>query len=398
MENEHKTKNSLKNIFQTPKAKNKNINLRKTKSSSNMMSKNIDPYSSIKPFSEKGQKNKISNYKKNKNDESNHKIIINKIKQIKDKFSPKITKENRVKTENNFVNNEKSNNKLFLNSRNKLNKSKLGSKSLNIIPLPLRKNSNSPKVSKENIEKKNLNSMKLINNNIVYGKENKKVLKEKEIINKNILKPKKDIDFIPINRNDIRNNLNSARQQTRTKRIEFLYLPHIILDPLDVLNNQIEIILQVENMIQSAKKDYANKLFLLYQEKGKEIIKINNSYNKGIYNMIYNDEKITEDELNNNKEIQLKEIQKQFSEKKEILKIEFKNKINEINNSYNTLEQMKLNKKLIIEMKNKFIKIFNDKNMINKKGINFSLKDYTNIIKNKNINVGKLRNSSFTKK
>ena len=415
MENEHKTKNSLKNIFQTPKAKNKNINLRKTKSSSNMMSKNIDPFSSIKPFSEKGQKNKISNYKKNKNDESNHKIIINKIKQIKDKFSPKITKENRVKTENNFVNNEKSNNKLFLNSRNKLNKSKLGSKSLNIIPLPLRKNSNSPKVSKENIEKKNLNSMKLINNNIVYGKENKKVLKEKEIINKNILKPKKDIDFIPINRNNTRNNLNSARQQTRTKRIEFLYLPHIILDPLDVLNNQIEIILQkyedkikkfietnksksVENMIQSAKKDYANKLFLLYQEKGKEIIKINNSYNKGVYNMIYNDEKITEDELNNNKEIQLKEIQKQFSEKKEILKIEFKNTINEINNSYNTLEQMKLNKKLITEMKNKFLKIFNDKNMINKKGINFSLKDYTNIIKNKNINVGKLRNSSFTKK
>ena len=151
-------------------------------------------------------------------------------------------------------------------------------------------------------------------------------------------------------------------------------------------------------MIQSAKKDYANKLFLLYQEKGKEIIKINDSYNKGIYNMIYNDEKITEDELNNNKEIQLKEIQKQFSEKKEILKIEFKNKINEINNSYNTLEQLKLNKKLIIEMKNKFIKIFNDKNMINKKGINFSLKDYTNIIKNQNINVGKLRNSSFTKK
>ena len=77
MENEHKTKNSLKNIFQTPKAKNKNINLRKTKSSSNMMSKNIDPFSSIKPFSEKGQKNKNSNYKKNKNDESNHKIIIN---------------------------------------------------------------------------------------------------------------------------------------------------------------------------------------------------------------------------------------------------------------------------------------------------------------------------------
>ena len=234
---------------------------------------------------------------------------------------------------------------------------------------------------------------KIIRNDIKYGKE---------II-------KKD------NLNNSKKNLNKSMHSSSSKKIEFLYLPHIVLDPLDVLKNQIEIILQkyedkiknlietnksksVENMIQSAKKDYANKLFLLYQEKGKEIIKINNRYNKGIYNMIYNDEKITEDELNNNKEIQLKEIQKQFSEKKEILKKKKKNKINEINNSYNTMEQMKLNKKLITEMKNKFLKIFNDKNMINKKGINFSLKDYTNIIKNKNINVGKLRNSSFTKK
>jgi hypothetical protein len=177
--------------------------------------------------------------------------------------------------------------------------------------------------------------------------------------------------------------------------IPFKYKVEEIFNEENIL---IDTYLTIESIF-SCRSGYSNETLEKIDElEGKEIIKINNSYNKGIYNMIYNDEKITEDELNNNKEIQLKEIQKQFSEKKEILKNEFKNKINEINNSYNTLEQMKLNKKLIIEMKNKFIKIFNDKNMINKKGINFSLKDYTNIIKNQNINVGKLRNSSFTKK
>ena len=48
-------------------------------------------------------------------------------------------------------------------------------------------------------------------------------------------------------------------------------------------------------------------------------------------------------------------------------------------------------------MKNKFLKIFNDKNMINKKGINFSLKDYKNSLKHSLIKSGKLRSSSFEK-
>ena len=49
-------------------------------------------------------------------------------------------------------------------------------------------------------------------------------------------------------------------------------------------------------------------------------------------------------------------------------------------------------------MKNKFLRIFNDKNMINKKGINFSLKDFKNSLKKSNIKAKKLRSSSFEKK
>ena len=196
--------------------------------------------------------------------------------------------------------------------------------------------------------------------------------------------------------------------------MEFLYLPHIILDPLDVLKNQIEIVLQkyedkiknlnelheknIQTKIKSINEEYSNELYKLYQERGNELIQIKNNYNKEIYNLTYNNGTISEEELNNNKDTQIKEVEKKFKEKKVQLKMEFKIKIEEINNSFNINEQIDLNKKLILEMKNKFLKIFNDKNMINKKGINFSLRDYKNIIKeSKNID-SKLRNSSFHNK
>ena len=208
--------------------------------------------------------------------------------------------------------------------------------------------------------------------------------------------------------------MNSARQYSRTRSMEFLYLPHIILDPLDVLNNQIEIVLQkyedkiknlnelheknIQTKIKSINEEYSNELYKLYQERGNELIQIKNNYNKEIYNLTYNNGTISEEELNNNKDTQIKEVEKKFKEKKVQLKMEFKINIEEINNSFNINEQIDLNKKLILEMKNKFLKIFNDKNMINKKGINFSPRDYKNIIKeSKNID-SKLRNSSFHKK
>ena len=127
------------------------------------------------------------------------------------------------------------------------------------------------------------------------------------------------------------------------------------------------------------------------------MINIKNNYNKEIYNLTYNNGKINEDEINRNREIQIKEVEKQFLEKKEKLKNEFKDKIEEIKKLYDINEQIELNKKLIAEMKNKFLKIFNDKNMINKKGINFSLKDYKNSIKFSTIQKKNIRNSSYQK-
>ena len=395
MENNSKNKISSKYGFQTPKLINKKTNLRKTKSSGNILTKNFEHFPTLKtPMNATRNKHKEFNIKNSIYQQKNSYNLteqnpINKVKNIKINFSLKLSKEN-IKLKQNNKNKDDINNKET--NEKKINKPKLNlSKSLNIIPLPVKKYSGSPKILSKN------NSLKSITNKSLKNETNLK--KEKEEINKTNIK------------NSARNSPNSARPKSKTKNFEFLYLPHIVLDPLDVLKNQIEIILQkyetqIKNLnelnseenIHQLQTDYANKLYLLYQEKGNELIKIKDEYNKEMYNISYKDVKITEEKLKKNIDIKIKELEKLFDEKKKKLKNEFNTKIENIKNSFNINEQIELNKKVILEMKNKFLKIFKDKNMLNKKGINFSLKDYKNIMKKANIKTSKLRNSSFNKK
>ena len=395
MENNSKNKISSKYGFQTPKLINKKTNLRKTKSSGNILAKNFEHFPTLKtPMNATRNKHKEFNIKNSIYQQKNsynltEQNLINKVKNIKINFSLKLSKEN-IKLKHNNKNKDDINNKET--NEKKINKPKLNlSKSLNIIPLPVKKYSGSPKILSKN------NSLKSITNKSLKNETNLK--REKEEINKTNIK------------NSARNSPNSARPKSKTKNFEFLYLPHIVLDPLDVLKNQIEIILQkfekqIKNLnelnseenIQQLQTDYANKLYLLYQEKGNELVKIKDEYNKEMYNISYKDAKMTEEELKKNIDIKMKEIEKLFNEKKQKLKNEFNTKIENIKNSFNINEQIELNKKLIFEIKNKFLKIFKDKNMLNKKGINFSLKDYKNIMKKSNIKTSKLRNSSFNKK
>ena len=395
MENNSKNKISSKYGFQTPKLINKKTNLRKTKSSGNILAKNFEHFPKLKtPMNATRNKHKEFNIKNSIYQQKNsynltEQNLINKVKNIKINFSLKLSKEN-IKLKHNNKNKDDINNKET--NEKKINKPKLNlSKSLNIIPLPVKKYSGSPKILSKN------NSLKSITNKSLKNETNLK--REKEEINKTSIK------------NSARNSPNSARPKSKTKNFEFLYLPHIVLDPLDVLKNQIEIILQkfekqIKNLnelnseenIQQLQTDYANKLYLLYQEKGNELVKIKDEYNKEMYNISYKDAKMTEEELKKNIDIKMKEIEKLFNEKKQKLKNEFGAKIENIKNSFNINEQIELNKKLIFEIKNKFLKIFKDKNMLNKKGINFSLKDYKNIMKKSNIKTSKLRNSSFNKK
>ena len=383
-------------IFQTPKLNNKKISLRTTKSSGNLLNKSTESLTKLKSHViEKKIKHTDNNFIPKKNSEKNLKILNNKKTIEKEKLLLKINKNKNT-------------------DKNILNGKKINSKSLNIIPLPFKRNNAPQKIMNKTFQKNERNSPKLIKKTKSFSSLN---IHEKEKINKNLLKQKKELETIPIsiNKNNSQKNINSERLKSRTKKIEFLYLPHIVLDPLDVLINQIEIILQkyeekmkllnksdcetsINYLIKSTSEKYSNDLFQLYQEKENELNVIKNKYNKEKYNLVYNNENINEDEINKNKEIQIKEVEKKFQEKKEKLKNDFRNSIEVIKNSDNKKEFIELNKKFYEEMKNKFLRIFNDKNMINKKGINFSLKDFKNSLKKSNIKARKLRSSSFEKK
>ena len=424
MENKLKNKTSSKILYQTPKASNKKICLRKK----NDLNQSFSSLKSSLSAKVKENRELIIPHKNTTNhlNTPNNKKVLNKVKEENKKFPLKITKENMYKNEKYLLKNIRNN---IEGDNDIINKQKIKSKSLNIIPLPTKKKPTFPKKLSQDTIKKERYSPQLKKNKSFTIKDKKErksdlkclknnFMKDKEIINKNILKSKNEIDIIPISKNNSNNSkskINSAKINSRIKKIEFLYIPHIVLDPLDVLTNQIELILQkfeeriknlnklnkeknIKYIIKSAYADYSDELIKLYQEKENELIKINNNYNKEIYNLLFNDGKDNEELIKKNKEIKIKEVEKIFQEKKEKIKIEFKNKIEEIKKTYNIMEQIELNKKLILEMKNKFLKVFNDKNMINKKGINFSLSDYKNSIRYSKNKIDKLRNKSFQKK
>ena len=90
-------------------------------------------------------------------------------------------------------------------------------------------------------------------------------------------------------------------------------------------------------------------------------------------------------------------MEKKFIQKKKELKAEFINKIETIKKMYDEEKIINMNKELFSNIKKTFVKIFNDKNMVNKKGIYFNLKDYKKSIKN-NFNKTNLATHSIMKK
>ena len=212
-----------------------------------------------------------------------------------------------------------------------------------------------------------------------------------------------------------KNNMNSIKPTTKSKKQEFLYIPHIVLDLLDVLKNQIEIILSkydtkiktlnksnIENtvyfLIKKYNEEYTNKLQEIYDNQETELIKLKNQYSLKLYKLSINNEEEEEDEnkkkieeLKQQRDNEINELEKKFIEKKKELKDEFRKRMEDMKKSYDFEKQKNLNKEMVDEIKKNFVKIFNDRNMMNKKGINFSLKDYKKCIKN---NKNKSNNST----
>ncbi len=195
MENNSKNKISSKYGFQTPKVINKMISLKKVRSSGNMLKKSMECFPSLNtPMNMRKNKNQQFN-KNNSINTQNHlntlteQNINNKVKKIKINFTFKSTKEKNQFNKNKFEINNKEAKKFEINSH-EINKPKLSnSKSLNIIPLPSKKYTGSPKFLNTSGSPKILNKTNSLKS-IKKGLENENNLKsgkEKEIINKIIL-------------------------------------------------------------------------------------------------------------------------------------------------------------------------------------------------------------------
>ena len=408
------------------------------------------------------------------NKESNNEVIkegeSNDDKLNEEKIENKEKKDNKKDNNNNSNNNEeKKIKKIIIRKENKtksLNNENLGKmyntydekkeerdmkekkinlKLSNVIPLNGRKSASPKNINHNQTFKKNFserkNSPKTNKEKEpikVERKENsiKVIKKDKTGMDKNLLTPKKKeikksiLNLENANEDSIsskkKNNLNSAKPTIKTKREEFLYIPHIVLDPFDVLKNQIEIILRqfndrlknlnnstkgncIQTLIKKVHEEYASKLYEIYNIKEKELIKIKNLYGQELYKLSLkkDDEKEQEqeqdqeknkEELIQKRDKEISEIEDKFILKKKELKDKFKNRIEEINKSNDVERQKALNKELVEEIKKKLIKIFNDKKFLNKKGINFSLRDYKNSMKNNKIKTDNLRETSFIKK
>lgn len=452
---EKKDDKNLKNIY-NEKSRNR---IREIKLYKSNTEKNI----------KKSQKNKLDNItkmsKKEKNEDKNNKNEIKIKAEKKEKIFQKIKNDNKNKkseikkenkTKKNVINKEikKRNNKRFknINTSNSFNnpkeekkiKSKMlnkGIDKLNIISLPQRKaaspkalNHNfifdkkaleineirySPKLNK-NIMSFEINSKEDIKkvDKIKKEKENGKVKdrlskKDKERIDKGVLTPRKiELKQTKKNFTNENKNINSSKKLPKEQKREFLYIPHIILDPLDVLKNRVEIILSqfekkindlnksnlenhIQNYIKKSHEEYTRELNDIYNEREKELIKIKQIYREKLNSISNNDDNKEEEKQEKENKIEtekileerdntINDIEKKFLDNKKIVKNKFLYKTEEIKKLYDAPKQINLNKEFIEQIKKKIVKIFNDKKMMNKRGINFSLKEYKNsLINNK---------------
>ena len=428
-----KTKNNNENEKKINKKENEES--KKMKNNKNEIQKNNKEKKEINKndgINKKIKENKNSKLNIDIKNDKKEKVVKNKIKEIRTRNDRRY---NTISSYNTYDNKNE-------DKKIKKKKHNLKINDLNLIPLPSRKSA-SPKSISHNLTftekivdtKYSPKSKKTISfgiNNIKEkakinelndkdkdkdkdkNKENEKSFiklskKDKEKINKSILSPKKketkENKKNSMNTNN-KNNMNSIKPTTKPKKQEFLYIPHIVLDPLDVLKNQIEIILSkydtkiktlnksnIENtahfLIKKHNEEYTNKLQEIYDNQETELIKLKNQYSLKLYKLSINNEEEEEDEnkkkveeLKQQRDNEINELEKKFIEKKKELKDEFRKRMEDMKKSYDFEKQKNLNKEMIDEIKKNFVKIFNDRNMMNKKGINFSLKDYKKCIKN----------------
>ena len=346
---------------------------------------------------------------------SKFKNIIDDIELKMKKHKKSITSSNldtNSNTNNKIENNKSSNdNKKEINKFNSFENGKIKKAENKKKTFNKTRNQNSSLLSRINQEKEKLKSIK--NNNFTQRNSINSINSIKININNN--NNKKLRTSTPGIR-DNEENKDKTNKKEKENKIDPLYIPHIIKDPLDIFKQKIEIILEqsnedinnlsnkislidieMESAFAQEHENYSKNLETIYKEKETKLKETYKKYDFALYKMFktYGEKNnIIYDEMMKDKVEQILEIEQEFNNKKNKLKNNLNEKIEEVKKSYEKKrqEQEIFNKKYINDIKKKIYNLLYDKNDSdiiqknkNEKNISFNNKEEGNkkIIKTK---------------
>ena len=286
------------------------------------------------------------------------------------------------KTEKNNENKTNNDNKKEINKFNSFENGKLKKPENKKKTFNKTKNQNSSLLSRMNKEKEKLKEI----NNFTQRNSIGGIKPIKMNINNNNKKTRALTPGLRNNEED-KNNKNE-KEKEKEKKIELdpLYIPHIVKDPLDILKQKVELILEqsnedinnlsnkislidieMESAFAQEHENFSKNLEMLYKEKENKLRETYKKYDFALYKMFktYGEKNnVIYDEMMKDKVEQILEIEQEFNNKKNKLKNNLNEKIEDVKKLYEKKrqEQEIFNNKFINDIKKKIYIILYDKN------------------------------------
>ena len=342
-ESRQKISSKFKNILDDLEFKSQKLLKNNTKEKENNISSTSNSNSNLDTAvnSDNNKKDIVINNSKNKNNQNkiNNKKLVKKFNSFEGGQLKKNEKKNNeiIKKSNN--NNNNNNNALLLSRMSK-------------------------EITKLTHQRNSISGINHINININININNKNNTSNNNNNNNNKVSKKLRPSTPSIRNQEEPNNNNTKNKKENKEKIDPLYIPHIVEDPLDILKQKVEKIINIsdneisnisnkiclsdiemENLCASAHENYATKLSEIFEEKEKKMRETYNKYDYALYKMFKTygeNNNVIYDEMMKDKVDQIIEIEQEFNNKKNKLKIELNEKIEDIKKNIEKKEKKKI--------------------------------------------------------
>ena len=334
-------------------------------------------------YKQLSNKKEISNFKANIPSTNNKKrsLIQNQLRDSKTDRG-----KNATNKKNNKLIETKNNKKTSVNNSHTIpqNKtSRLLSDNLNNLKYN-NKIDNNIKTNNKEISKEPTSITNKIKDDKLYPKQNEKDEKKTNIHNNNLKITEEKRSSLKKESNNT-NKFQVINKPFKPKKLgSSLYIPHVVLDPLDIIKTRLNKVLKgfndkIINISQSTSlvdmsmqntytkiyDDYTTELKEIYMQKENKLMQINDKYEQVLYKMLQEygkEDNILYDELLKEKEEQLENLEKDFINSKKELKLKFQNKVEELKRNTEENKQKIIDKELLDEVKNQIIEVFVKRN------------------------------------